>query len=78
MAHSEHDNLIWQTAMRWVLLEHENSLSDRTELTIWLNEAQTHRTAYEEALTLWLITGLIPPLTLEETEQNHSIEDSIK
>jgi transmembrane sensor len=70
MAHSSHDDTIWQQALDWVLRDHEQPLdSDRAaRLRAWLDANQAHRTAYREARHLWLLTGLVPPATLDTND----------
>lgn len=52
----------WEQAVDWVMQEHEEALDDsaREALRRWLAEMPAHRQAYEQARTLWLITGLLP------------------
>lgn len=60
--HGEAWGDVWQEAVGWVMREHEESLDDaaREALRQWLAEVPAHRQAYEQARTLWLITGLVP------------------
>lgn len=63
MTDSKRDDLIWQTAVGWVMREHEEPLDPvaHNALLTWLKDNPAHRAAYEEAARLWLLTGLIPP-----------------
>jgi|EP01034_Spumella_vulgaris_P035900 transmembrane sensor len=54
----------WQTAMDWVLRQHEASLAAAPPpagLKEWLAADPAHRAAFEEASRVWLVTGLVPP-----------------
>lgn len=55
-------DVAWQRAVDWIMREHESSFDNlaRVELSEWLAEDPVHRKAYQEARTIWLITGLIP------------------
>lgn len=62
MADLRHDDIVWQTAVEWIIRKHESPL-DRVaadELIAWLEKDPVNRAAYEEASHLWLLTGLIP------------------
>lgn len=63
MRTNERDDPTWQAAWFWVMLEHEQPLSDtqRDELARWLQADPSHRKVYEEASRLWLLSGLVPP-----------------
>lgn len=77
MTETEHsDEKAWEQAVDWIMREHEGSLDEMSclELRNWLAEAPAHRKAYEQARSLWLITGLIPTVD----EQNYSSPDDEK
>lgn len=63
MEKTKRDDLVWDAAWEWVVLEHEQPLnaSVRQQRVAWLNEDPSHRKAYEEAAHIWLLAGLIPP-----------------
>jgi ferric-dicitrate binding protein FerR (iron transport regulator) len=63
MTNSKRDDLIWRTAVDWIVREHEGPLDDtaRKALVAWLKGDPAHRSAYDEAARLWLLTGLVPP-----------------
>ncbi|MDQ3186794.1 MAG: DUF4880 domain-containing protein [Pseudomonadota bacterium] len=62
MAESQRDDVIWQTAIEWIIRKHESPLdaAAENELIAWLKKDPANRAAYEEASHLWLLTGLIP------------------
>ena len=62
MADSQHDDIVWQTAVEWIIRKHESPLdtSAENELIAWLEKDPVNRAAYEEAFHLWLLTGLVP------------------
>lgn len=62
MADSQHDDIVWQTAVEWVIRKHESPLDTaaENELIAWLENDSVNRAAYEEASHLWLLTGLVP------------------
>ena len=62
MADSQHDDIVWQTAVEWIIRKHESPLdtSAENELIAWLEKDPANRAAYEEASHLWLLTGLVP------------------
>lgn len=57
----QHD--LWQAAVDWVLRAHERPLDAQTAaaLTAWLEQDPGHRQAYQEAVRVWRLTGLVPP-----------------
>jgi ferric-dicitrate binding protein FerR (iron transport regulator) len=65
MTSSRENDPIWQAALDWVLSAQQQPLdaSAASSLAAWLAEAPAHRTAYEEASRVWLLTGLVPPLS---------------
>ena len=72
MAHSPHDDTIWQQALDWVLRDHERPLEsdEAARLHAWLDADEAHRHAYREARHVWLLTGLVPPATLPADGQD--------
>ncbi|MBT2773076.1 DUF4880 domain-containing protein [Halomonas sp. ISL-60] len=56
------DDAVWQTALDWLMREHEQALSDadREALHTWLAASSQHRQVFREAEQLWLLTGFIP------------------
>ncbi|MBG7618034.1 DUF4880 domain-containing protein [Herbaspirillum sp. AP02] len=53
----------WQTAVSWVMREHELEDLDDTQrqaLQQWLQADPAHLAAYREACSLWLALGFIP------------------
>lgn len=56
------DDAVWQTALDWLMREHEETLSDadREALHAWLSASSQHRRVFREAEQLWLLTGMIP------------------
>ncbi|MFJ5535660.1 FecR/PupR family sigma factor regulator [Vreelandella titanicae] len=56
------DDAVWQTALDWLMREHEKTLSDadREALHAWLAASSQHRRVFREAEQLWLLTGMIP------------------
>lgn len=63
MTDTRQNDPVWQTAVDWVLRAHEQPIDPDTTaaLKTWLAQNPAHRTAYEEASRVWLITGLVPP-----------------
>lgn len=63
-ARRDEDNAAWQAALDWVMVLHESpqDVPLREALAAWLAESPVHRSAYEEARRVWLLTGLVPPL----------------
>jgi transmembrane sensor len=60
----QREDIVWKTAVEWVIREHGPlSPADLKELIAWLNQDSSHRTAYEEASRLWLLTGFLPSST---------------
>lgn len=60
-------DLVWYTAVEWVIREHGLLSSvDKKNLIIWLNRNPAHKAAYNEASSLWLLSGMafsrIPPI----------------
>lgn len=53
----------WQAALGWVMAAHEAPADERVreQLAAWLAADPAHRAAYEEASSIWLLTGLVPP-----------------
>ena len=53
---------MWQAALGWVMALHESPDDEslRDKLAAWLAQDPAHRTAYEEARRVWLLTGLVP------------------
>lgn len=68
MTEIECSDVVWKQAMDWIMREHEEPLDDAAcaALRDWLVQAPSHRQAYEQARTLWLVTGLVPT----DDEQN--------
>jgi len=62
MTETERREAAWKQAVDWLMREHEESFDDRAReaLRSWLAAAPAHRKAYEQARTLWLVTGLVP------------------
>lgn len=62
MTNSQYSEAAWNRAVAWIMLEHESPLDDAAcaALRHWLSESPAHQKAYQQARTLWLITGLIP------------------
>jgi ferric-dicitrate binding protein FerR (iron transport regulator) len=62
MIDTEHGDAVWKQALEWIMREHEELLDDaaRNALRDWLAETPVHRQAYDQARTLWLVTGLVP------------------
>ncbi|MEL7893784.1 FecR/PupR family sigma factor regulator [Vreelandella neptunia] len=56
------DDAVWQTALDWLMREHEETLSDadREALHAWLAASPQHRRVFRESEQLWLLTGMIP------------------
>jgi transmembrane sensor len=60
----------WQTAMDWLLRQHESDLAAQQDgapaaapagLAEWLAADPALRAAFREASRVWLLTGLVPP-----------------
>lgn len=64
MTDSEYSNEVWKQAQDWVMNLHESTVGTEGLETLrqWLEKDITHRKAYEQASTLWLMTGLVPTL----------------
>ncbi|MDN5937009.1 MAG: DUF4880 domain-containing protein [Nitrosospira sp.] len=62
MADSQRDDVVWQTAVEWIIRKHESPLDAvaENELVTWLKKDPANRAAYEEASYLWRLTGLVP------------------
>ncbi|MDQ7727812.1 DUF4880 domain-containing protein [Halomonas sp. SpR8] len=62
MDNNSGDDSVWQTALDWLMREHEKTLSDadRDAFHAWLAASSQHRQVFHEAEQLWLLTGLIP------------------
>ena len=57
---------VWDVAWSWVLRQHESESFDanaQADLTQWLAVDATHRQAYDKAGRLWLMVGLVPPVS---------------
>lgn len=57
---------VWDVAWSWVLRQHERESFDanaQAELTQWLVADAAHRQAYDKAGRLWLLVGLVPPVS---------------
>lgn len=55
---------IWETAMSWVVRQHERETFDASaqdELDHWLQADPAHRQAYDKASCLWHLAGFVPP-----------------
>jgi ferric-dicitrate binding protein FerR (iron transport regulator) len=78
MTDSKYDDLIWQTAVDWVIREHEAPFDTATRqaLVTWLKGDPARRRAYEEASDLWLLTGLVPPAVNNEHEDDSPAQRS--
>lgn len=63
MTSSRENDPVWQAALDWVLSAQQQPLDAHaaSSLAAWLDAAPAHRTAYEEASRVWLLTGLVPP-----------------
>lgn len=62
MVAAKYSDTAWKQAVDWIMREHESSFDDamRASLHRWLAESPAHQSAYQQARTLWLVTGLIP------------------
>lgn len=62
MANSRHDDIVWQTAVEWIIRKHESPLDSvaEDELIAWLEKDPVNRATYEEASHVWRLTGLVP------------------
>lgn len=62
MADSRRHDIVWQTAVEWIIRKHASPLDTaaENELIAWLEKDPVNRAAYEEASHLWLLTGLVP------------------
>ena len=62
MTEIKRGDAVWQQALDWIMREHEQPLDKAAcnALRNWLAQAPSHRQAYDQARTLWLLTGLIP------------------
>jgi len=62
MAESQRDDIIWQTAVEWIIRQQELpwDAAAENELIAWLKKDPANRAAYEEASQVWLLTGLVP------------------
>ncbi|QNI03777.1 DUF4880 domain-containing protein [Halomonas sp. SH5A2] len=62
MDNNSGDDAVWQTALDWLMREHEQTLSDadREALRAWLAASSQHRQVFHEAEQIWLLTGMIP------------------
>ncbi|WP_136069052.1 FecR/PupR family sigma factor regulator [Modicisalibacter radicis] len=60
---NDDDNDAWQTALGWLMRQHDGDLDEagRQALHAWLADSPANRAAYREAERLWTLTGLIPP-----------------
>jgi transmembrane sensor len=69
MPDSKDDDVIWQTALEWIIRSHESSLDIATEreLVDWLENNPAHRAAYDEAFCVWTLAGLVPRLSGRES-----------
>ena len=57
------ESLIWNTAWTWVQREYDRESFDdaaRAELSAWLMARPEHRQAYDKATRLWRLSGLVP------------------
>jgi len=66
-SHFERDDPAWHRAWAWVMREHEQPLEgvERQTLKAWLAESDVNRRAYEQASSLWLLAGLVPPTQID-------------
>jgi ferric-dicitrate binding protein FerR (iron transport regulator) len=64
MIDAKYSDAAWKQAVDWIMQEHESSFDDAARATLrhWLAESPMHQKAYQQARTLWLVTGLIPAL----------------
>lgn len=64
MTDSVQGDVLWQTAVGWVMREHDQQLDAGTREVLfdWLARDPAHRAVYEEASLIWLLTGLVPPV----------------
>ena len=59
MANPEIEDLVWHTAVEWVIRKHALlSVNEQRSLIDWLDRDAGHRAAYEEASRLWLLSGV--------------------
>jgi ferric-dicitrate binding protein FerR (iron transport regulator) len=60
---SQRSDSIWQSAVEWVMREHEQPFDQHAQnrLREWLEASDAHKAAYEKARHAWLLTGLLPP-----------------
>lgn len=65
MTTSRANDPVWQAALDWVLATRAQPPDRRTasQLQDWLDQSPAHRQAYEQAVRVWLLTGLLPPAT---------------
>ncbi|WP_148713633.1 FecR/PupR family sigma factor regulator [Chitinolyticbacter meiyuanensis] len=54
---------IWEAAWSWVMRQHEGDFdaTAQAEFAAWLQASADHRTAYDDAGKIWLLTGFVPP-----------------
>lgn len=54
-----------QTAMEWVRRIHERELkpAECAALAAWRGSHPVHAKAYKDAQQLWMLAGLVPPIT---------------
>ena len=62
MSDSRGEDIAWKTAVEWIMRKHASPLDAiaEEELLAWLEKDSANRAAYDEALHLWLLTGLVP------------------
>ena len=68
------DDATWQAALGWVMALHESPADEgvRAGLAAWLAQDPSHRTVYEEARRVWLLTGLVPPSEAPAEDESES------
>lgn len=63
MMNDDGNDVVWQTALDWLMRQHDGDLdeAERGALRAWLAASPENRAAFREAERLWSLTGLIPP-----------------
>lgn len=78
MTEEHEDDPVWQAAWNWVQRQHDHERFDdaaMSELVAWLKQDPAHRTAYNKASRLWLLSGLIPPKMQDDEAGPHDDPD---
>lgn len=63
MTNDPMDDPVWQTAWRWLMLEHEQrglNPAQHEALRAWLAEP-AHGEAMAQARHIWRLSGMVPP-----------------